>query len=267
MRTIIGVIFISLVMTPGEMYLGLVTGGGIGAAAQWVTVILFLELAKRSFTSLRRQEIYLLVYVASALVAREEGAFLDLLFRQYFVRSVEAEQFGISKLLPFWYVPHPEVAGPGGADLPAPRLAVAHRAADHGHHRRPRQLVHLGVPPLPPDIRPRTPALSHGPHVGPVGHGPGRGERRREGDLEVAHLLPGGSHGRPLRDSLCGHSHPDRGPARSEDHPHPDPLLGPHAVFREPPARRAPRDHPPSRDHLRRPSWPRSGGSWDPVPG
>ncbi len=108
MRTIIGVIFISLVMTPGEMYLGLVTGGGIGAAAQWVTVILFLEVAKRSFTSLRRQEIYLLVYVASALVAREEGAFLDLLFRQYFVRSAEAEQFGISKLLPFWYVPHPE---------------------------------------------------------------------------------------------------------------------------------------------------------------
>ena len=29
-RTIIGVLFISLIMTPGEMYLGLVTGGGIG---------------------------------------------------------------------------------------------------------------------------------------------------------------------------------------------------------------------------------------------
>ena len=108
LRTVIGVIFISLVMTPGEMYLGLVTGGSIGSAAQWVTVMLFLEVAKRSFTSLRRQEIYLLVYVASALVAREEGAFLDLLFRQYFVRSAEAEQFGISKLLPYWYVPHPE---------------------------------------------------------------------------------------------------------------------------------------------------------------
>ena len=60
-RTIIGVLFISLIMTPGEMYLGLFTGGGIGAAAQWVTVILFLEVSKRSFTSLRRQEIYLLV--------------------------------------------------------------------------------------------------------------------------------------------------------------------------------------------------------------
>jgi len=107
-RTVIGVLFISLIMTPGEMYLGLFTGGGIGAAAQWVTVILFLEVAKRSFTSLRRQEIYLLVYVASALVAREEGAFLDLLWRQYFVRSAEAEQFGISRLLPWWWAPSPD---------------------------------------------------------------------------------------------------------------------------------------------------------------
>ncbi|MFH1570235.1 MAG: hypothetical protein ABIL09_19745 [Gemmatimonadota bacterium] len=109
-RTVIGVLFISLIMTPGEMYLGLVTGGGIGAAAQWVTVILFLEVAKRSFTSLRRQEIYLLVYVASALVTREEGAFLDLLWRQYFVRSAEAEQFGISRLLPWWWAPRPDSA-------------------------------------------------------------------------------------------------------------------------------------------------------------
>jgi len=108
LRTVIGVLFISLIMTPGEMYLGLVTGGSIGSAAQWVTVILFLEVAKRSFTSLRRQEIYLLVYVASALVAREEGAFLDLLFRQYFVRSAEAQQFGISRLLPWWWVPAPD---------------------------------------------------------------------------------------------------------------------------------------------------------------
>ena len=107
-RTVLGVLFISLIMTPGEMYLGLFTGGGIGAAAQWVTVILFMEVAKRSFASLRRQEIYLLVYVATALVVREEGAFLDLLFRQYFVRSAEAEMFGISKILPWWYVPSPD---------------------------------------------------------------------------------------------------------------------------------------------------------------
>ncbi len=77
LRTIIGVLFISLIMTPGEMYLGLVTGGSIGSAAQWVTVILFLEVAKRSFTTLKRQEIFLLVYVASALVAREDHRLLS----------------------------------------------------------------------------------------------------------------------------------------------------------------------------------------------
>jgi len=102
------VLFISIIMTPGEMYLGLVTGAGVGTAAQWVTVILFLEVAKRSFTSLRRQEIYLLVYVAGALIAREEGAFLDLLWRQYFVASEEARQFGLSKILPWWWAPKPD---------------------------------------------------------------------------------------------------------------------------------------------------------------
>ncbi len=107
-RTVIGVLFISLLMTPGELYLGLFTGGGVGAAAQWVTVILFLEVAKRSFTSLKRQEIYLLVYVAGALVVREEGAFLDLLWRQYFVTSAEAEQFGLSRILPSWWAPPPD---------------------------------------------------------------------------------------------------------------------------------------------------------------
>jgi len=38
-------------------------------------VILFLEVAKRSFTSLKRQEIYLLVYVAGALVGLGCGLF------------------------------------------------------------------------------------------------------------------------------------------------------------------------------------------------
>ena len=132
-RTIIGVLFISLIMTPGEMYLGLVTGGGIGAAAQWVTVILFLEVAKRSFTSLRRQEIYLLVYVASSLVAREEGAFLDLLWRQYFVRSSEAAQFGISRLLPTWWVPPPD------------SLAIAERTFLHPDWLWPICLLILGT--------------------------------------------------------------------------------------------------------------------------
>ena len=83
-------------------------GGSIGAAAQWVTIILFLEIAKRSFTRLRRQEIYLLYYVTTSLVNRESGAFEGLLWHQYFVQSPAAKQFGISKLIPWWYAPPPD---------------------------------------------------------------------------------------------------------------------------------------------------------------
>lgn len=107
-RTLLGVLFISIIMSPGEMYLGLVTGAGVGAAAQWVTVILFLEVARRSFATLRRQEIYLLVYVASALIAREEGMFLGLIQRQYLVGSEPFRQFGLSKILPWWWAPKPD---------------------------------------------------------------------------------------------------------------------------------------------------------------
>ena len=100
LKTLVGVLFIAFIMTPGQMYLGLVTGIGIGDAAQWVTVILFLEIAKRSFTTLRRQEIFLLTYVASQLIVRAEtGTFLQLIWRQYFVGSQEAAQFGLTEKL------------------------------------------------------------------------------------------------------------------------------------------------------------------------
>jgi hypothetical protein len=93
-----------------------VTGIGIGEAAQWVTVILFLEIAKRSFTSLRRQEIFLLTYVASQLIVRAEtGTFLQLIWRQYFVGSQEAVRFGLQQKLVNlkfmgygWFAPSPD---------------------------------------------------------------------------------------------------------------------------------------------------------------
>jgi hypothetical protein len=115
-KTIIGVLFIAFIMTPGQMYLSLVTGIGIGEAAQWVTVILFLEIAKRSFTSLRRQEIFLLTYVASQLIVRAEtGTFLQLIWRQYFVSSQEAVRAGLQdklvnlKFMGYgWFSPSPD---------------------------------------------------------------------------------------------------------------------------------------------------------------
>ena len=105
LKTIVGALFVSIVMVPGNIYLELMIGGSIGAAAQWVTIILFLELAKRSFTTLKRQEIYLLYYVTTSLINRESGAFEGLLWNQYFVQSPAAKQFGLTKLFPWWYAP------------------------------------------------------------------------------------------------------------------------------------------------------------------
>jgi hypothetical protein len=107
-KTILGALFVSVIMVPGNIYLELMVGQSIGAAAQWVTIILFLELAKRSFTVLRKQELYLLYYVTSALVARETGTFEGLLWHQYFVQSPAAKQFGIAHLIPYWWAPPPD---------------------------------------------------------------------------------------------------------------------------------------------------------------
>src|SRR5918999_4231928 len=66
-KTIIGVLFVSFIMLPGSLYLGLVSGQSIGSAAEWVTIVLFAEVARRSFIPLKRQEIYVLFYIAAAL--------------------------------------------------------------------------------------------------------------------------------------------------------------------------------------------------------
>ncbi|MCA9448516.1 MAG: hypothetical protein KC931_15445, partial [Candidatus Omnitrophica bacterium] len=66
-RTVWGALFVAAVMTPGSLYLGLVAGQTLGAAAEWVTLILFTEVARRSLVRLKRQEVFILFYVASAL--------------------------------------------------------------------------------------------------------------------------------------------------------------------------------------------------------
>jgi hypothetical protein len=60
---VVGAVFIGFLMMPGSMYLQLVIGSGIGPAARLVTIILFAEIAKRSYTELKQQEIFLLYYM------------------------------------------------------------------------------------------------------------------------------------------------------------------------------------------------------------
>ncbi|MEE3234206.1 MAG: hypothetical protein VX294_08585 [Candidatus Latescibacterota bacterium] len=104
-KAILGVLFVAFIMVPGNMYLSLMIGGSLGAAAEWVTIILFAEITKRSFTTLKRQEVYLLFYVAASLISAETGAFEGLLYNQYLVQSPAAKQFGITKLIPTWVAP------------------------------------------------------------------------------------------------------------------------------------------------------------------
>jgi len=104
-KSIVGAIFIGFLMMPGSMYLQLVIGTGIGPAARWVTIILFAEIAKRSFTELKQQEIFLLYYMAGAALA---SPFQGLLWNQYIVQSDAARMLGLTEYIPSWVAPSPE---------------------------------------------------------------------------------------------------------------------------------------------------------------
>ncbi len=107
----IGALFVSLVMVPGAIYMALIAGSSIGPAAQWVTVILFIEVARRANKSLKRAEIFTLFYLTGAIMAPaavSTGQFdggLRLLWSQFYVESSAAVSQGISEELPNWVAP------------------------------------------------------------------------------------------------------------------------------------------------------------------
>jgi hypothetical protein len=101
-KSVVGAIFIGFLMMPGSMYLQLVIGTGIGPAARWVTIILFAEIAKRSYTELKQQEIFLLYYMAGAALA---SPFQGFLWNQYLVQSDAARMLGVAEFIPTWIAP------------------------------------------------------------------------------------------------------------------------------------------------------------------
>ena len=106
MRSVIGCIFIGLVMMPASMYLSLLVGSDLTGAARWVTVILFVELARRSFTTLSRPEIFILFYMTGAMLS---PPFSGLLWTQYFVTSQPAQAYGIADHIPAWIAPSRQI--------------------------------------------------------------------------------------------------------------------------------------------------------------
>src|SRR6187455_2222629 len=94
-KAMIGGLFVGMIMTPASMYMQLVVGADIGPAAQWVTIILFIEVARRSFTSLSRPEVFVLYYMAGACLV-SSGPGQGLLWNQFIVQSESFRQFGIA---------------------------------------------------------------------------------------------------------------------------------------------------------------------------
>jgi len=100
--SLVGAVFIALLMVPGAMYMQLVAGFGVGPAAQWVTVILFIEVARRAHKTLRRPELFVLFYMAGAVMA---APFSGLLWNQYYVQSWPAYAAGVAQGIPNWFAP------------------------------------------------------------------------------------------------------------------------------------------------------------------
>lgn len=112
--TVLGIFFCGLVMMPGGIYLGLMTGAGIGSAASWVTVILFMEIARRALKPLSKQNLVLLLHAATVMMASNllfpGGPFGQLVYRAYLVSSEAVRDSGMLGAFPAWFAPSPESA-------------------------------------------------------------------------------------------------------------------------------------------------------------
>ncbi len=102
LSSLVGTLFIALIMVPGALYMELVAGMGIGGVASWVTVLLFVEIAKRANARLSRPQIFILFYLSGMIGS---SATSSLLFTQFLVRSDAATSYGISSLIPNWVAP------------------------------------------------------------------------------------------------------------------------------------------------------------------
>jgi hypothetical protein len=110
--SVAGALFCGLLMFPGAIYLGLLSGFGLNQAAMWVTVILFSEIMRRALKAMSRGEMVILLSVAGAMIggsaAVPGGPFGQLIWRQYFATSDAVKDVGIYGELPEWWIPKPD---------------------------------------------------------------------------------------------------------------------------------------------------------------
>ena len=113
LRTVWASLFVGFIMLPGAIYLGLVSGQSVGGAAQWVTIIIFIEITKRTFGKMKTQEVIILYWISGGLIGLGGklgsavtlfgGPFGGLIWDQYFIQSPQA--IGLAESIPTWAVP------------------------------------------------------------------------------------------------------------------------------------------------------------------
>ena len=110
--TVIGIFFCGLVMLPGSIYLGLMTGGSMGAASTWVTLILFNEVARRALQPLSKQHLVVLLHAAGVMLAANilfpGGPLGHLVYRAYLVTGEMVRDAGMRDSFPSWWAPAPD---------------------------------------------------------------------------------------------------------------------------------------------------------------
>jgi hypothetical protein len=100
--TVLMGLFVGLVMAPANVYMNLVAGLHMGGAAKWVTVLLYVEIARRALIKLKRPQIFVLFYMCGAAMAAGGQGWL---WRQFFAQSAEIRKMGLTEFLPAWFVP------------------------------------------------------------------------------------------------------------------------------------------------------------------
>ncbi len=113
-----GALFVAVLMVPGSIYMTLLAGSSIGPAAQWVTLILFIEVARRAHKNLDNAQVFTLFYLSGAIMvtaSQLQGGFhggLGALWGQFFVQSDAAQAAGLADKIPSWVAPSdPAVLG------------------------------------------------------------------------------------------------------------------------------------------------------------
>ena len=110
--SVIGALFCGLIMFPGAIYLGLLSGLQMNLAATWVTVIVFSEITRRAMRAMSKQEMVVLLIVANAMIGANAvmpgGPFGNLIYRQFLVQSDAVRDAGLFGQFPSWYAPQPD---------------------------------------------------------------------------------------------------------------------------------------------------------------